>query len=205
MSMVGELSTEQGSSPEIKAPQINRFQLLFASQSKYPFCSTEKKFPFLLGGAAERQHMAAATGYGDAPTEEELLAYGDLPRHGRDMAEVFAVRVPAGGGGGKDRAPPCGSIFFHGGNSCSDLIYSRNRSGTDEPAARNPATARATSCSPAHQWPPRRTVQSASTSTSTASPPCKPTTTAATTRTTTTPGGYSATPSPASSLPTTGS
>jgi hypothetical protein len=81
--------------------------------------------------------MAAATGYGDAPTEEELLAYGDLPRHGRDMAEVFAVRVPAGGGG-KDRAPPCGSIFFHGGNSCSDLIYSRNRSGTDEPAATEP-------------------------------------------------------------------
>ena len=85
--------------------------------------------------------MAAATGYGDAPTEEELLAYGDLPRHGRDMAEVFAVRVPAaavavGGGGG--RSPPCGTIFFHGGNSCSDLIFSRERSGTDELAAPQP-------------------------------------------------------------------
>ncbi|RLN05495.1 hypothetical protein C2845_PM13G11700 [Panicum miliaceum] len=82
--------------------------------------------------------MAAATGYGDAPTEEELLEYGDLPRHGRDMAEVFAVRVPAAAGGGKDSPPPCGSIFFHGGNSCSDLIYSRDRSGTDEPAATQP-------------------------------------------------------------------
>ena len=86
--------------------------------------------------------MAAATGYGDAPTEEELLAYGDLPRHGRDMAEVFAVRVPAAaavaGGGGGHRSPPCGTIFFYGGNSCSDLIYSRERSVTDEPAARQP-------------------------------------------------------------------
>jgi len=86
--------------------------------------------------------MAAATGYGDAPTEEELLAYGDLPRHGRDMAEVFAVRVPAAaaaaGGGGGDRSPPCGTIFFYGGNSCSDLIYSREWSVTDEPAAPQP-------------------------------------------------------------------
>nr|CAB3482859.1 unnamed protein product [Digitaria exilis] len=80
--------------------------------------------------------MAAATGYGDAPTAEELLEYGDLPRQGRDMAEVFAVRVPAAAGG--DRPPPCGSIFFHGGHSCSDLIYTRKPSGTDELAAPQP-------------------------------------------------------------------
>nr|CAB3480857.1 unnamed protein product [Digitaria exilis] len=80
--------------------------------------------------------MAAATGYGDAPTAEELLEYGDLPRQGRDMAEVFAVRVPAAAGG--DRPPPCGSIFFHGGHSCSDLIYSWKPSGTDELAAPQP-------------------------------------------------------------------
>ncbi|CAL4998473.1 unnamed protein product [Urochloa decumbens] len=81
--------------------------------------------------------MAAEAGYGDAPTEE-LLAYGDLPRQGRDMAEVFAVRVPAIPGGGGETPLPCGSIFFHGGNSCSDLIYSWDGSGTDEPAAPQP-------------------------------------------------------------------
>ncbi|CAL5006563.1 unnamed protein product [Urochloa decumbens] len=82
--------------------------------------------------------MAAAAGYGDAPTEEELLAYGDLPRQGRDMAEVFAVRVPAIPGGGGERPLPSGAIFFHGGNSCSDLIYSWDGSWTDEPAAPQP-------------------------------------------------------------------
>lgn len=65
--------------------------------------------------------MAAATGYGDAPTtDEQLLAYAELPRQGRYMAEVFAVRIPATAGAD----PPSGTISFHGGNCCSDFIYS---------------------------------------------------------------------------------
>ncbi|KAF0895861.1 hypothetical protein E2562_016589 [Oryza meyeriana var. granulata] len=75
--------------------------------------------------------MAAATGYGDAPTGEELIAYADLPRYGHDMAEVFSVRVPDAAGG--RRPPPCGTISFHGGHCCSDLIYSRRR--PDEPTS----------------------------------------------------------------------
>ncbi|CAL4995313.1 unnamed protein product [Urochloa decumbens] len=51
------------------------------------------------------------------------LKYAELPRHGRYMAEVFTVRVPASAGGG-DRPPPCGTISFHGGHCCSDFIYS---------------------------------------------------------------------------------
>jgi hypothetical protein len=65
--------------------------------------------------------MAAATGYSDAPTDEQLLAYAELPKHGRDMAEVFAVRIPATVGG---NLPPRGSIVFYGGHCCSDFIYS---------------------------------------------------------------------------------
>lgn len=65
--------------------------------------------------------MAAATGYSDAPTDEQLLAYAELPIHGRDMAEVFAVRIPATAGG---NPPPGGSIVFYGGHCCSDFIYS---------------------------------------------------------------------------------
>ncbi|CAN6362358.1 unnamed protein product [Urochloa humidicola] len=56
------------------------------------------------------------------PTDEQLRAYTELPKHGRYMAEVFAVRVPAAAGG--DRPPPCGTISFHGGHCCSDFIYS---------------------------------------------------------------------------------
>ncbi|XP_037453742.1 60 kDa jasmonate-induced protein-like isoform X2 [Triticum dicoccoides] len=66
----------------------------------------------------------------DAPTDEQLLSYADLPKSGRDMAEVFAVRVPDAAGG--RRPPPCGIISFHGGNCCSDVIYSRSR--PDEPS-----------------------------------------------------------------------
>lgn len=65
--------------------------------------------------------MAAATGYSDAPTDEQLLAYAELPKHGRDMAEVFAVRIPAIAGGDP---PPRGIISFYGGHCCSDFIYS---------------------------------------------------------------------------------
>uniref|UniRef100_A0ACD5ZFX6 Uncharacterized protein n=1 Tax=Avena sativa TaxID=4498 RepID=A0ACD5ZFX6_AVESA len=55
-----------------------------------------------------------------SPTDEQLLAYAELPRQGRYMAEVFAVRIPATAGG----PPPSGTISFHGGNCCSDIIYS---------------------------------------------------------------------------------
>ncbi|ONM19226.1 60 kDa jasmonate-induced protein [Zea mays] len=65
--------------------------------------------------------MAAATGYSDAPTDEQLLAYAELPRHGRYMAEVFAVRILATAGGDP---PPHGTITFYGGHCCSDFIYS---------------------------------------------------------------------------------
>ncbi|KAI4986181.1 hypothetical protein ZWY2020_018811 [Hordeum vulgare] len=68
-----------------------------------------------------RSNMAvAATGYGDAPNDEQLLAYAELPKHGRYMAEVFAVRIPATAGGD----PPSGTISFHGGHCSSDFIYS---------------------------------------------------------------------------------
>lgn len=72
--------------------------------------------------------MAAATGYDDAPTDEQLLAYADLPTFGYEMAEVFAVRVPAAAGG--NRSPPCGRISFHGGHCVGDCIY--RRSPTDD-------------------------------------------------------------------------
>ncbi|CAL4982363.1 unnamed protein product [Urochloa decumbens] len=75
--------------------------------------------------------MAAATGYSDAPTDEQLRAYAELPQHGRYMAEVFAVRVPAAAGG--DRPPPCGTISFHGGHCCSDFIYSSSPAEDEEP------------------------------------------------------------------------
>ncbi|CAL4995314.1 unnamed protein product [Urochloa decumbens] len=75
--------------------------------------------------------MAAATGYSDAPTDEQLRAYAELPQHGRYMAEVFAVRVPAAAGG--DRPPPCGTISFHGGHCCSDFIYSSIPAEDEEP------------------------------------------------------------------------
>ncbi|CAL4982375.1 unnamed protein product [Urochloa decumbens] len=75
--------------------------------------------------------MAAATGYSNAPTDEQLRAYAELPRHGRYMAEVFAVRVPAAAGG--DRPPPCGTISFHGGDCCSDFIYSSSPAEDEEP------------------------------------------------------------------------
>ncbi|XP_044985789.1 60 kDa jasmonate-induced protein-like [Hordeum vulgare subsp. vulgare] len=64
--------------------------------------------------------MAAATGYGDAPTtDEQLVAYDELPRQGRYMAEVFAVRIPAAAGAD----PPSGTISVHGGHCWSDFIY----------------------------------------------------------------------------------
>jgi len=78
--------------------------------------------------------MAAATGYGNAPTDEPLLAYAELPKHGRYLAEVFAVRVPAAAGG--NRPPPCGTISFHGGHCCSDFIYSWNPA--EEPSSVQP-------------------------------------------------------------------
>ncbi|TVU46869.1 hypothetical protein EJB05_06441, partial [Eragrostis curvula] len=52
--------------------------------------------------------MAAATDYDDAPTDQQLLAYAEIPKFGKEMAEVFAVRVPAAAGG--NRPPPCGWI-----------------------------------------------------------------------------------------------
>uniref|UniRef100_A0ACD6ARK9 Uncharacterized protein n=1 Tax=Avena sativa TaxID=4498 RepID=A0ACD6ARK9_AVESA len=55
-----------------------------------------------------------------SPTEEQLLAYAELPKQGRYMAEVFAVRIPAIAGGDM----PSGTISFHGGHYCSDFIYS---------------------------------------------------------------------------------
>ncbi|XP_015616113.1 60 kDa jasmonate-induced protein [Oryza sativa Japonica Group] len=71
--------------------------------------------------------MAAATGYGDAPTADDLAAYDQLLglRHTRHMAEVFAVRLPHAAG--LRRPPPCGTISFCGGNHCNDVIYSRSR------------------------------------------------------------------------------
>ncbi|XP_052136923.1 uncharacterized protein LOC127755308 isoform X2 [Oryza glaberrima] len=71
--------------------------------------------------------MAAATGYGDAPTADNLAAYDQLLglRHTRHMAEVFAVRLPDAAG--LRRPPPCGTISFCGGNHCNDVIYSRSR------------------------------------------------------------------------------
>ncbi|CAO2143378.1 unnamed protein product [Urochloa humidicola] len=80
--------------------------------------------------------MAAATGYSDAPTDEQLRAYAELANPGRYMAEVFAVRVPAAAGG--DRPPPCGTISFHGGNCCSDFIY-RSSPAEDEKPTPPPA------------------------------------------------------------------
>uniref|UniRef100_A0ACD6AI43 Uncharacterized protein n=1 Tax=Avena sativa TaxID=4498 RepID=A0ACD6AI43_AVESA len=55
-----------------------------------------------------------------SPTEEQLLAYSELPKLGRYMAEVFVVRIPAIAGG----ELPSGTISFHGGHYCSDFIYS---------------------------------------------------------------------------------
>ncbi|CAN6374220.1 unnamed protein product [Urochloa humidicola] len=75
--------------------------------------------------------MAAAMGYSDAPTDEQLRAYSELPNPGRYMAEVFAVRVPAAAGG--DRPPPSGTISFHGGHCCSDFIYSSSPGEDEEP------------------------------------------------------------------------
>nr|AAB33361.1 JIP60=60 kda jasmonate-induced protein [Hordeum vulgare=barley, cv. Bonus, Peptide, 560 aa] [Hordeum vulgare] len=47
-----------------------------------------------------RSNMAAAP-----TTDEQILAYAQLPKHGRYMAEVFAVRIPATAGGDRPAAP----------------------------------------------------------------------------------------------------
>ncbi|XP_044983276.1 60 kDa jasmonate-induced protein-like [Hordeum vulgare subsp. vulgare] len=99
--------------PKEISPHLPRSSL----PSSQPTC--RKKIPqvlFCLG----KSDMAAATGYGDAPTDEQLLAYAELPRQGRYMAEVFAVRIPATAGAD----PPSGTISFHGGHCSSDFIYS---------------------------------------------------------------------------------
>lgn len=82
--------------------------------------------------------MAAATGYVDAPTGEQLLAYTNRSTYGPGpyghmMAEVFAIRVTAAAGG---RPAPCGIISFHGGNCCSKVIYSWSQ--PDEPTSLQP-------------------------------------------------------------------
>ncbi|XP_044980039.1 60 kDa jasmonate-induced protein-like [Hordeum vulgare subsp. vulgare] len=65
----------------------------------------------------------------DAPTtDEQLLAYAQLPKHGRYMAEVFAVRIPATAGGD----PPSGTISLHGGHCSSDFIYSPEEEHTSQ-------------------------------------------------------------------------
>uniref|UniRef100_A0A8I6XGN1 DUF6598 domain-containing protein n=2 Tax=Hordeum vulgare subsp. vulgare TaxID=112509 RepID=A0A8I6XGN1_HORVV len=65
----------------------------------------------------------------DAPTtDEQLLAYAQLPKHGRYMAEVFAVRIPATAGGD----PPSGTISLHGGHCSSDFIYSPDEEHTSQ-------------------------------------------------------------------------
>jgi len=68
-----------------------------------------------------RSNTLVTTGYmASALTKEQLLAYDELPKQGRYMAEVFAVRIPAIAGGDL----PSGTISFHGGHYCSDFIYS---------------------------------------------------------------------------------
>ena len=85
--------------------------------------------------------MAAATGYGNAPTDEQLLAYAELPKHGRYLAEVFAVRVPAAAGGNSPRpAAPSPSMAATAAATSSTAGIRRKN-----PPRCNPATAR---CNP---------------------------------------------------------
>uniref|UniRef100_A0A0E0BFR3 Uncharacterized protein n=1 Tax=Oryza glumipatula TaxID=40148 RepID=A0A0E0BFR3_9ORYZ len=78
--------------------------------------------------------MAAATGYGDAPTADDLVAYDQLLglRHTRHMAEVFAVRLPDSAG--RRPAAPSASAAATTATTSSTAAAVRTTPPTHRPA-----------------------------------------------------------------------
>ncbi|XP_062200673.1 60 kDa jasmonate-induced protein-like [Phragmites australis] len=75
--------------------------------------------------------MVSATGYA-GPTAEQLRAAARVPAYGRQLVEVFSLRLVGGAAG----APPCGTVSVSDGKR-GQVVYSRER---DQPTRFHPSS-----------------------------------------------------------------